>query len=215
MTQPLGSNTPKPNLIFREGCSDCARREVELPEQLPLVGDDFDWLLRDYDGFRLFMLEELAARFPERRSWTPADMEVVIVETLSVVLDQLSDMLDRTQAEAFLETARQPESVRRLLAMIGYDAVLMAPDAAMIPDATELAGESPTEKHDRLKGFHFALQQFMQTYTQAIEELTPLQQTNLTSFVTDIENSNIAVLDAVQLFLDNAPEFVSRTRNLA
>ncbi len=216
MTQAQGSsNTPKPNLIFRDGCSDCAQREVTLPEQLPVVGDDFDWLLRDYDGFRFFMLEELAARFPERRTWTPADMEVVIVEALSVVLDQLSDMLDRTQAEAFLETARQPESVRRLLAMIGFDAVAMAPDATVIPDATGPVSETDTQKHARLQKFHSALQQFMSEYTQAIEEMTPLQQANLNAFVADSENSDAAVLNAVQLFLDNAPEFVTRARNFA
>ena len=136
------AQTPESHLIFADGCSDCATREVDLPEPLPMLGDDFDWLLRDYDGFRLFMLEELAARYPERRRWTPADMEVVIVETLSVVLDQLSDMLDRVRAEAFLEIARRPESVRRLLAMIGYDAVSMAGDVANIPDADASAGET-------------------------------------------------------------------------
>ena len=48
-------------------------------------------------------------------------MEVVLVEALAVALDQLSDMLDRVHAEAFLETARRPDSVRRLLRFIGYD----------------------------------------------------------------------------------------------
>src|SRR5262249_32701696 len=80
---------------------------------LPNVGDDFDWLTRDYDGFRLFMMEELAARMPERARWTPADLEVVLVEALAAVLDQLSDRADRVAAEAYLETARRPESVRR------------------------------------------------------------------------------------------------------
>jgi hypothetical protein len=117
------AGTPVPDLIFAPGPCDCGQRRVELPEPLPPIGDDFDWLVRDYDGFRLFMMEELAARFRERRRWTAADMEVVIVEALSAVLDQLSDQLDRTFAEGFLETARQPSSVRRLLAMIGYDAV--------------------------------------------------------------------------------------------
>ena len=215
MVQSLQSNTPIPSLYFRDGCSDCAERKVELPEQLPTVGDDFDWLLRDYDGFRLFMLEELAARFPERRMWTPADMEVVIIETLSVVLDQLSDMLDRTQAEAFLETARQPESVRRLLAMIGFDAVAMAPDAAVIPDATGFVGETPAAQHKRLQKFHLALQLFMTEYPQAIEEMTVSQQANLNVFVADIENTDATVLQTVQLFLDNAPEFVKRARNNA
>ena len=120
------AETPEPDLRFAEGCDDCGQREVELPGPLPPLGDDFDWLVRDYDGFRLFMLEELAARFSERSRWTPADMEVVVVEALAVVLDQLSDMLDRAHSEAFLETARRPDSVRRLLAMIGYDAVQAA-----------------------------------------------------------------------------------------
>ena len=59
-----------------------------MPRALPALGDDFDWLLRDYDGFRLFMLEELAARYPERRRWTPADLEVVLVEALAVDSDR-------------------------------------------------------------------------------------------------------------------------------
>jgi hypothetical protein len=115
-----------PELIFEGTCPDCAERRIELPQPLPDVGDDFDWRTRDYDGFRLVMLQELAARFPERTRWTPADMEVVLVEVLAAVLDQLSDMLDRVAAEAYLETARRPESVRRLLDLIGYDAVQLA-----------------------------------------------------------------------------------------
>ncbi len=117
------ATTPEVELIFEPGCADCARREAALPAPLPPLGDDFDWLVRDYDGFRLFMLEQLAARFSERQRWAPADLEVVMVEALAVALDQLSDMLDRVFAEAFLATARQPASVRRLLGMIGYDAV--------------------------------------------------------------------------------------------
>ncbi|WDP91215.1 MAG: hypothetical protein HUN04_16540 [Desulfobacter sp.] len=117
------ADTPQIHLDFEENCPDCGRRRAGLPAPLPEIGDDFDWLLRDYDGFRLFMMEELMARFPQRARWTPADMEVVLVEVLSSALDQLSDMMDRVAGEAFLETARQPASVRRLLAMMGYDAV--------------------------------------------------------------------------------------------
>ena len=117
---------PVPALEFADGCPDCGERRIDLPPPLPAVGDDFDWRVRDYDGFRLAMLQELAARFPERTRWTPADLEVVLVEVLAAVLDQLSDMLDRVASEAYLETARRPESVRRHLSMIGYDAVALA-----------------------------------------------------------------------------------------
>jgi hypothetical protein len=127
-----------PQLKFEAGCPDCGERIIELPAPLPETGDDFDWGARDFDGFRLFMLQELAARFPERARWTPADMEVVLVEALATLLDQLSDMLDRVAAEKYLETARRPQSVRRLLKLIGYDAVQAAIDEAQIapgPDA--------------------------------------------------------------------------------
>jgi len=114
---------PEITLHFREGCPDCGERRVRLPDPLPPVGDDVDWLLRDYDGFRIFMMEELAARFPERTRWTTADLEVVLVEVLAAALDQLSDQADRVASEGCLDTARRPASVRRLLAMIGFDAV--------------------------------------------------------------------------------------------
>ena len=74
------ADAPEIKLHFRGSCPDCAVREVNLPAALADVEDDFDWLVRDYNGFRLFMLEELAARFHERRRWTPADLEVVLVE---------------------------------------------------------------------------------------------------------------------------------------
>jgi hypothetical protein len=117
------ADTPLMQLRFEGKCPDCGVREVNLPAALPELGDDFDWRVRDYDGFRIFMLEELSARFPERRRWTPADLEVVLVEVFATVLDQLSDMVDRVAAEAFLETARRPQTVRQLLEFIGYDAV--------------------------------------------------------------------------------------------
>ena len=120
------ADTPLPVLSFAGGCPDCGVRRTDVPGPLPGPGDDFDWRARDFDGFRRFMLEELAARFPDRRRWTPADMEVVLVEVLAAALDELSDMADRVFAEAFLETARRPDSVRRLLGLIGYDAVAAA-----------------------------------------------------------------------------------------
>lgn len=115
---------PTPELSFTPGgCPDCGQRTVALPAALPEIGDDFAWAPRDFDGLRLAMLEELAARFPQRQRWTPADHEVALVETLACALDQLADMLDRVHAEAYLETARRPASVRKLLALIGYDAI--------------------------------------------------------------------------------------------
>jgi hypothetical protein len=114
------------------GCPDCGSRIANLPVPLPDIGDDFDWRARDYDAIRLFMLQELIARFPERARWTPADVEVVIAEIFAALADHLSDMADRVAQEGTLETARRPNSVRRLLRFIDYDAALIALGAKQI-----------------------------------------------------------------------------------
>jgi hypothetical protein len=130
---------PDPVLTFTGGSPDCGERVVALPDPLPALGDDFDWGARDYDAIRLAMIEELAARSPRRTRWTAADLEVVLVELFAAVADQLSDMLDRVSTEAYLETARRPSSVRRLLSLIGYDAVAKAREAALIAPGDEAA----------------------------------------------------------------------------
>lgn len=112
---------PAPVVVFDDGCPDCGQRQADLPLPIPRLDDDFDWLARDYDSFRLFMMQELASRAPDRARWTPADMEVVIVEVLAAALDRLSHAVDRVQGERFLDSARRPGSLRRLLALIGYD----------------------------------------------------------------------------------------------
>ncbi|MDW8323753.1 MAG: hypothetical protein RMK60_06610 [Burkholderiales bacterium] len=140
------ADTPRTQVRFVPGCPDCGRRGVDLPQVLPEVGDDFDWDVRDYDGFRQFMLEALVARFPERRRWTPADVEVALIEVLAAQLDKLSDMLDRITTESYLETARRPETVRRLLSLIGYDALGLAKRLKQPPfDREPVAGDTRSE----------------------------------------------------------------------
>lgn len=141
----------EPTLVFGEGCPDCGERRATLPLPLPEVADDFDWRLRDYDSFRLLLMQELAYRFPERRRWTPADIEVVIVELLAAALDRASHALDVVQAERFLETARRPQSVRRLLKLIGYDPVERSDPAIFdsLPPPPARVIETPEEKLER------------------------------------------------------------------
>jgi hypothetical protein len=127
------ANNPTIEVVYGGNCPDCASRQADLPQALPDVGDDFDWLLRDFDSFRLFMLEELVAKYPERTRWTPADVETALVEVMASLLDRLSDSVDRVFAEGFLETARRPESVRRLLKFIGYDVLQIAKNKSEAP----------------------------------------------------------------------------------
>lgn len=140
-----------PVLSFPGGCPDCGARSAQLPLPLPGVPDDFDWRTRDYDSFRLFLMQELAHRFPERRRWTAADMEVVIVELLAAALDRASHALDAVQAERYLDSARRPQSVRRLLKLIGYDAVAKTDPAilAALPPAPDGSSETQAEKLER------------------------------------------------------------------
>lgn len=154
---------PEISLHYQQGCGDCGLRRVSLPAPLPEMGDDFDWDVRDYDGFRLFMLEELTARFPERRSWTPADLEVVLIETLSVVLDQLADMNDRIQAESYLETAKRPDTVRRLLHMIGYNPLLYT-------DPKLLAQFRDNSATDNVENENHTLEKLWRHYPHLMEE---------------------------------------------
>lgn len=112
---------PAPVLKFEGACPDCGTRAARLPLPIPGVEDDFDWKTRDYDSLRLMMMQELASRFPERRRWTVADMEVVITELLAAALDRASHAIDVVHAERYIGSARRPESLRRLLKLIGWE----------------------------------------------------------------------------------------------
>ena len=158
------ADLPLPILEFRNQASDPGVRRIDLPDELPALGDDFDWRVRDYDSLRVFMLEELIARFPERSRWTAADVEVAMVEGLAAVLDQLSDMLDRVAAEATLETARRPDSVRRLLQMIGFDPVSSPFDR---PDPVEVPEEATPSDARRLR--EEALELYWLTHPEVME----------------------------------------------
>jgi len=162
------ANAPSKTLTFTafdetaaQSCDECAVRRVNLPAPLPVIEDDFDWLVRDYDSVRMFMMEELAYRFPSRKRWTPADIEVVIVELLASQMDRMSHSLDVIHGEHFLATAKRPESVRRLLALIGYDAVAQTPSAAF--DKLPPLPDRPDENGD--------LQPALETDPQKLERL--------------------------------------------
>lgn len=150
------ADIPQIELSFDSRCPDCGERRVALPAPLPGVPDDFDWRARDYDSVRLFLMQELAHRFPERRRWTPADMEVVIIELLSAAFDRASHALDAIQAERFLDSARRPASVRRLLKLIGYDAADRVREEVLLalPLAPGGISETRAQKVERLWRLH-------------------------------------------------------------
>lgn len=127
--------------FLSDGCPDCGRRQVTLPRAPVPVPDDFDWTVRDFEGFRRVMLEDLAAADPERQRWTEADMELTIVEVLAAGLDRASHTLDTMFAERFVATARMPHSLVLLLKMIdGVDPAFTAVGAELTETERALHG---------------------------------------------------------------------------
>jgi hypothetical protein len=93
--------------------SRARRDDLELPGEI-------DYLAKDYASFRQVMLERMAAHVPEWTERNPADLGVAIVEVLAYAADYLSYYQDAVATEAYLDTARRRESVRRHLRLLGH-----------------------------------------------------------------------------------------------
>ncbi|HEX7048860.1 MAG TPA: hypothetical protein VF188_01510 [Longimicrobiales bacterium] len=103
------------------GAVDC-RPPAEPPAApaIPREAQPVDYMARDYDSFLRAMLDLLPDRVPGWRDRTEADLGMAILELFAYIGDQLSYYQDRVAAEAFLRTAVQHDSVRRLLRLIDY-----------------------------------------------------------------------------------------------
>lgn len=164
------AEAPQTRLVFSdEACPDCAERVASLPGPLPPVPDDIDLRARDFDGFRRVMLEDLAARNPQRTRWSPADIDVVLVEVVATALDELSDMADRVIGEAYLDTARRPASVRWLLELIGARPVEDAVDAGVLP-ITRSDVSNETDQDEALRVAAAFLDQHWMRHPSAMAE---------------------------------------------
>ncbi|MBN1655970.1 MAG: hypothetical protein JXA30_19540 [Deltaproteobacteria bacterium] len=164
-----------PKLIWTDALGDPGYRQVSLPKPLPEIGDDFDWQQRDFDSFRRAMWQELQLSFPERKRWSPGDVEAVLVELFAAHLDQLSDMADRVSAEASLESARRFESVLKWLDFIGYDPLTDRGEINTLEALKNLYRDKPHEmERDKRRGPAAIRRQLrmasLQDYGQRLEE---------------------------------------------
>lgn len=89
-----------------------------VPEPLP--GPEINYLAKDYASFRQLILDRLAVIMPDWKETHAADLGITLVELLAYVGDYLSYYQDAVATEAYLDTARQRISVRRLLRLIDY-----------------------------------------------------------------------------------------------
>jgi hypothetical protein len=97
--------------------------DCKPPDACPppdLAEPEIDYLAKDYLSFRRLMLDRMAAIIPEWQERNPADLGVMLVETLAYVGDQLSYAQDAAATEAYLGTARQRISVRRHARLVDY-----------------------------------------------------------------------------------------------
>jgi hypothetical protein len=85
-------------------------------DSTPLI----DYLNKDYASFRRLMLDNMTLWDSTWRERSPADLGVVIIETLAYAADYLSYYQDAAATEAYLFTAWRRTSVRRHARLAGY-----------------------------------------------------------------------------------------------
>jgi hypothetical protein len=109
------------------------RAELRLPGALSVPLDpggvapegerwptDVDYLSKDYNSFKVLILEYLAERDPAWKERSEADIGIMLVDLLAFAGDYLSAYQDAVGTEAYLSTARLRTSIRRHALLLGY-----------------------------------------------------------------------------------------------
>jgi hypothetical protein len=106
---------------FKAGCPtrlDCKSEQICPPE--PVQAPPIDYLAKDYASFRQALIDLIPTLLPDWKERRAADLGIALVELLAYAGDHLSYFQDAVANEAYLETARQRESVRRHARLIDY-----------------------------------------------------------------------------------------------
>jgi hypothetical protein len=106
---------------FKAACAadfDCLQSRA-CPAQVDST-PSIDYLARDYDALRRWMLDRLSTLMPEWKERNAADLGVALVELLAYVGDHLAYRQDAIATEAYLGTARRRVSVRRHARLVDY-----------------------------------------------------------------------------------------------
>ena len=109
---------------FKANCADTRIDCKPVPEACQpgdLVDFPVDYMARDFLSLRGALLEFARQRYPQWRELVEADVGVMLLELFAALGDELSYTQDRMAREAFLETATQRRSVRRLARLVDYD----------------------------------------------------------------------------------------------
>ena len=105
---------------FRPACfsTNCAPDWDAAPR--PVVEPIIDYLAKDYESFRLTMVEAMTQRVPDWQPTSEADLDQVLLDLFSAAADELSDYQDRVMNEAFLASARKRVSLARHARLMDY-----------------------------------------------------------------------------------------------
>jgi hypothetical protein len=109
------------NFSFKAGCPspfDCKPVTACPPE--PLVEPIIDYLAKDYASFRQALIDYIPTLIPAWTERHEADIGIMLLELLAYIGDDLSYYQDAVANEAFLGSARQRISVRRMVRLIDY-----------------------------------------------------------------------------------------------
>lgn len=104
---------------FRPSCfsSNCAPEDT-APR--PVVEPVIDYLAKDYESFRLTMVQAMMERVPDWQPTSEADLDQVLLDLFSAAADELSDYQDRVMNEAYLGSARKRVSLARHARLMDY-----------------------------------------------------------------------------------------------
>ncbi len=108
---------------FKANCDnplDCRPRSADCPPQ-PQVDFPVDYGAKDYRSFRQALLDFSSQRYDHWQDRLEADAGVMLGETLSALGDELSYYQDRVAREAYLATATQRRSLRRMARLVNYE----------------------------------------------------------------------------------------------
>lgn len=108
---------------FKANCPsdlDCKPAAHECPPEA-LVDFPIDYTARDFWSFRQALLDFASQRYPHWKDRLEADVGVMLVEVMSALGDEFAYYQDRIGREAYLETAAERRSLRRLARLVDYD----------------------------------------------------------------------------------------------
>lgn len=118
---------------------------------------NIDYVTKDYEGFRQFMIDLIPQYTPEWTDTSQSDFGVTLIELLANSLDILSYYQDKNFNEVFLSTATTRKSIINLCKMLGYKLAPQTPaiheikvfkedeyinDEVIIPKGTKISTNS-------------------------------------------------------------------------